>query len=252
MQGIDGKVALVTGASSGIGRTTALAFAQHGARVVVSDRRELEGQETVALIRERGGEAIFVQADVAIAAQVEALIQTAVATYGRLDFAFNNAGVSGPNMPLADYTEDDWDQIITINLKGVWLCMKYQIRQMLAQGGGAIVNTSSAGGLVGFPGIAPYIASKHGVLGLTKTAALEYARSGIRINAVCPAGILTDMVERLFPEGSEARAGFVGVHPVGHLGRPEDVSGAVVWLCSADAAYVTGSALAIDGGLTAG
>lgn len=252
MQGIDGKIALVTGASSGIGRTTALAFAQHGARVVVSDRREREGQETVALIRERGGEAIFVEADVASAAQVEALIETTVATYGRLDFAFNNAGVSGPTVALADYTEDDWDQVIAVNLKGVWLCMKYQIRQMLAQGGGAIVNTSSAGGLVGFPGISPYIATKHGVLGLTKTAALEYVRAGIRINAVCPGGIQTEMVERLFPEGSEARSGFVGIHPIGRLGRPDDVSGAVVWLCSADAAFVTGTALAIDGGLTAG
>jgi NAD(P)-dependent dehydrogenase (short-subunit alcohol dehydrogenase family) len=251
MQDMTNKVALITGGTTGIGRETAIAFAKRGATVALCGRREAEGQETLELVRRAGSDGFFQVADVSRAGDVEALVAAVVSRYGRIDYAFNNAGVSGPLMPTSDLDEDSWDQVITINLKGVWLSLKYQIRQMLRQGGGAIVNMSSAGGLVGLPGAAAYIASKHGVIGLTKTAALEYAKAGIRINAVCPGGILTDMVHAAFPEGSEARAGFEAIHPIGRLGDVGEVSGAVIWLCSDEASFVTGHALSIDGGATA-
>ena len=246
-----GKVVLVTGAGSGIGRATALVFAREGAKVVVSDIVVEGGEETVQQIKAAGGEAIFVKADVSKAADVEALITQTVETYGRLDCAFNNAGIEGGVKPTIDCTEEEFDRTIAVNLTGVWLCMKYEIQQMLSQGGGAIVNTASVAGLVGFPGLPDYVASKHGVLGLTKTAALEYAKSGIRVNAVCPGVIQTPMVER----GAQLSPGFdelaVSMEPVGRFGQPSEIGEAVVWLCSDAASFVTGHPMTVDGGLVA-
>lgn len=248
---LDNKIALVTGAGSGIGRATALVFAREGAKVVVSDIVVEGGQETVQQIEAAGGESIFVKADVSQAADVETLIAKAVETYGRLDCAFNNAGIEGGVKPTIDCTEEEFDRTIAVNLTGVWLCMKYEIQQMLSQGGGTIVNTASAAGLVGFPGLPDYVASKHGVVGLTKTAALEYAKSGIRVNAVCPGVIQTPMVER----GAQLSPGFdelaVSMEPVGRFGQPAEVGEAVVWLCSDAASFVTGIPMQVDGGLVA-
>ncbi|MEP7354431.1 MAG: SDR family oxidoreductase [Acidobacteriota bacterium] len=244
-----GKVALVTGGSSGIGRATALAFAAEGARVVIAARRAAESEATVKLIAEQGGEAFFVATDVSKATDVERLIATAVDKWGRLDLAFNNAGVLGTAfVPVPNYTEDAWDQVIDINLKGVFLSMKYEIPALLASGGGAIVNMSSVAGLIGGGAGIAYYASKHGVIGATKAAALEYATKGIRVNAVCPAVIETDMADT-FPK--EVRTALLAAHPVGRFGSPEEVAQAVVWLCSDKASFVTGHSLAIDGGLLA-
>ena len=247
----EGKVALVTGAGSGIGRATALVFAREGAKVVVSDIVVAGGQETVQQIEAAGGEAIFVKADVSQAADVEALVTQTVETYGRLDCAFNNAGIEGGMKLTIDCTKEEFDRTIAVNLTGVWLCMKYEIQQMLSQGSGAIVNTASAAGLVGFPSLPDYVASKHGVVGLTKTAALEYAKSGIRVNAVCPGVIQTPMVER----GAQLSPGFdelaLSMEPVGRFGQPSEVGEAVVWLCSDAASFVTGHPMAVDGGLVA-
>lgn len=247
----EGKVALVTGAGSGIGRATALVFAREGAKVVVSDIVVEGGEETVQQIKAAGGEAIFVKADVSKGADVEALITQTVETYGRLDCAFNNAGIEGGVKPTIDCTEEEFARTIAVNLTGVWLCMKYEIQQMLSQGGGTIVNTASVAGLVGFPGLPDYVASKHGVLGLTKTAALEYAKSGIRVNAVCPGVIQTPMVER----GAQLSPGFdelaVSMEPVGRFGQPVEIGEAVVWLCSEAASFVTGHPMTVDGGLVA-
>ena len=247
----EGKVALVTGAGSGIGRATALVFAREGAKVVVSDIVVEGGQETVQQIEAAGGEAIFVKADVSQAADVETLITQTVERYGRLDCAFNNAGIEGGMKLTIDCTKEEFDRTIAVNLTGVWLCMKYEIQQMLSQGGGAIVNTASAAGLVGFPSLPDYVASKHGVVGLTKTAALEYAKSGIRVNAVCPGVIQTPMVER----GAQLSPGFdelaLSMEPVGRFGQPAEVGEAVVWLCSDAASFVTGIPMQVDGGLVA-
>ena len=240
-----GKVALVTGAGSGIGRASALTFAREGAKVVVADVVVEGGEETSGMIKRAGGEALFVKADVSQAAEVEALINKTLATYGRLDCAHNNAGIEGAVATTAECTEENWDRIIAINLKGVWLCMKYEIPQMLKQGGGAIVNTASGAGLVGIPRAGAYVASKHGVVGLTKTAALEYAKAGIRVNAVCPGVILTPMVQRL-PELIE---GFTAAEPIGRLGKPEEIADAVVFLASPRSSYVTGQVLAVNGGM---
>ncbi len=248
---LDNKIALVTGAGSGIGRATALVFAREGAKVVVADIVVEGGQETVQQIEAAGGEAIFVKADVSQAADVEALVAKTVETYGRLDCAFNNAGIEGGVKPTIDCTEEEFDRTIAVNLTGVWLCMKYELQQMLSQGGGAIVNTASVAGLVGFPGLPDYVASKHGVVGLTKTAALEYAKSGIRVNAVCPGVIQTPMVER----GAQLSPGFdelaVSMEPVGRFGQPSEIGEAVVWLCSDAASFVTGHPMVVDGGLVA-
>jgi NAD(P)-dependent dehydrogenase (short-subunit alcohol dehydrogenase family) len=249
---LEGKVGLVTGGTSGIGRDTALLFAKSGAQVVVAGRRELEGNETVELIRAAGGEGLFVKADVSKASDVQTLIQKTVERFGRLDIAFNNAGIEGVWVPIINQSEEDWDQTININLKGVWLCLKYEIRQMLKQGrGGAIVNMASITGLVGAAGAAVYSASKHGVMGLTKSAALETARNKIRINAVCPAVIETPMEERLF--GAPAVHKYVlSCHPIGRFGKTTEVAEAVVWMCSEGASFMTGQSLVLDGGFLAG
>jgi NAD(P)-dependent dehydrogenase (short-subunit alcohol dehydrogenase family) len=220
--------------------------------VVVAGRRELEGQETIKLVRAAGGDGLFVKTDVSKAAEVDALIQKTVEKFGRLDVAFNNAGVEGVWLPIVNQSEEDFDRTININLKGVWLCLKYEIRQMLKQGsGGAIVNMASIAGLIGSAGAAIYSASKHGVLGLTKTAALETARSGIRINAVCPGAIETSMAERLFG-APEVQKWVLGLHPIGRFGTPAEVAEAVVWMCSDRASFMTGQSLVLDGGFLAG
>src|SRR5215471_10967669 len=245
---VEGKVALVTGGASGIGRATALTFAREGAKLVIADMNADGGQQTVHLIAEQGGEAIFVRTDVSQAVEVQALISQAVATYGRLDCAHNNAGISGGGRALtAEYPEDRWHQVIAVNLTGVWLCMKYEIPQMLSQGSGAIVNTAFVAGLIGARGLAAYVASKHGVVGLTKTAALEYAQHGIRVNCVCPGVIETPMTARGLSD-PERRARIIAIEPIGRVGTPEEIVEAVVWLCSDAASFVTGHTMTVDGG----
>lgn len=250
---LDGRTALVTGGGSGIGRSASLAYAREGARVVVADVNVKGGEETVLQIKEAGGEAILVHADVSKPADTEAMVAQAVEAFGRLDCAYNNAGISGGRDRhfTADYLEEDWDRVISINLKGVWLCMKAEIPQMLKQGGGAIVNTASVAGLVGIPGTIAYIAAKHGVAGMTKATALEYAKSGIRVNAVCPGYIRTPMVQSIF----DVREGFedqvASRHPVGRLGEPSEIAEAVLWLSSDAASFVTGHNMVIDGGYIA-
>jgi NAD(P)-dependent dehydrogenase (short-subunit alcohol dehydrogenase family) len=246
-----GKVALVTGAGSGIGRASASVFAREGAKVVVADVVVEGGEETVSLIKRAGGEAMFVRADVSKAAEVEALVNTIVAAYGRLDCAHNNAGIAGKAFTIADDTEENWDRIMAINLKGVWLCMKYEIPQMLKQGGGAIVNTASDAGLIGLRRGGSYVASKHGVVGLTKTAALEYAKAGIRVNAVCPGPIDTPMLQQGASRRPQIIEKMVAAQPGGRLGRPEEIAEAAVWLCSEAASFVTGLPMPVDGGYMA-
>lgn len=243
-----GKVALITGAGSGIGRASALAFARSGAKVVIADVAEAEGEETAAMARALNTDALFVRADVAQRADVEALVNEAVESFGRLDYAHNNAGISGAQALLADYPEEAWDQVIAVNLKGVWLCMRYELQQMLKQGGGVIVNTSSVAGMTGSRGTSAYVASKHGIIGLTKAAALEYARSGVRINAICPGTIHTAMIDRFTHGDSRVLEQFAEGEPIGRLGQPEEVASAVTWLCSDGASFVTGATLAVDGG----
>lgn len=247
----EGKVALVTGASSGIGRASALAFARDGAKVVVADVAVEGGEETVRLIEAEGGEAVFVTTDVSNEEDVKALINTAVETFGRLDYAHNNAGIEGEQAPTAESTKDNWDRVIAINLTGVYLCMKYEIPRMLEAGGGAIVNTSSAAGLVGSQGIPAYVASKHGVIGITKVAALEYSQQGIRVNAVCPGVIETPMIARFLGDNEEVREQMLAIEPIGRFGTPEEVAEVVVWLCSDESSYVTGVPMPVDGAMVA-
>jgi NAD(P)-dependent dehydrogenase (short-subunit alcohol dehydrogenase family) len=252
MKEFEGKVALVTGGGSGIGRATALAFAREGAQVVIGNRNIERGEETVSMIREAGGTASFKRTDVMVASEIEALVEHAVKTCGRLDIAFNNAGIEGEVKPtVIDHTEANFDLVMDINVKGVWLSMKYEIPRMLERGGGAIVNCSSVAGLIGFPGIAIYVASKHAVVGLTKAAALEFATKGIRINAVNPAVIDTEMADRITAGLNMKKTDVVPFHPIGRLGRVEEVAEAVVWLCSGKASFVTGHSLTVDGGFTA-
>ena len=250
---LDGRVALVTGAASGIGRSSALAFAENGARVVVADVLDEQGRETVDRIEAAGGEAIFVPADVSRPGDVKRLVRMAVETYGRLDCAHNNAGIEG-NPPAGTefhtYPEDVWDRVLGINLKGIWLCMQAEIVQMLNQGGGTIVNTASVAGLVGGASAA-YTAAKHGVVGLTKEAALTYATRGIRVNAVCPGVIDTPMVERVIDRLPAFQQLALASEPIGRFGRPEEVAAAVMWLSSDAASFLTGVALPVDGGFVA-
>ncbi|HTQ62148.1 MAG TPA: SDR family oxidoreductase [Candidatus Solibacter sp.] len=249
---LHGKVGLITGGTSGIGRDTAVLFAKSGAKVVVAGRREPEGKETIDMVRAAGGDGLFVKTDVSRAADVASLIQQTIAKYGRLDVAFNNAGIEGNWLPIVDQPEEDWDRTIDINLKGTWLCLKYEIQQMLRQGGsGAIVNMASVAGLMGAAAAATYVASKHGVIGLTKSAALETARSGIRVNVVCPAVIETPMGNRIFGEGPMHDFA-LGHHPIGRFGKPLEIAEAVVWMCSDRASFMTGQSLVLDGGFLAG
>jgi NAD(P)-dependent dehydrogenase (short-subunit alcohol dehydrogenase family) len=243
------KVALVTGASFGIGRAAAVAFANRGAKVVIADW--VEDKETLNAITSSGGNAIFVKCDVSKDADVKDLIDKTIATFGRLDYAFNNAGVEGMTAPTQECTEENWERTLGVNLKGVWHCMKYEIPQMLKQGKGAIVNNASIAGLVGFMGIPAYVASKHGVIGLTKNAALENAKSGIRVNVVCPGVIRTPMIDRFTGKQKEVEKQFESMEPIGRLGQPEEVAEAVVWLCSDGASFVTGHSLVVDGGWVA-
>ncbi|WP_250124913.1 SDR family oxidoreductase [Chroococcidiopsis sp. CCMEE 29] len=256
---LQNKVVLVTGGTSGIGRATAIAYAQQQAKVVVVGRRIDEGEETVRLIKEAGGEAIFVQADVTKEADVEAMVDKAVSVFGRLDIAFNNAGTVGENPSLIEQTAAEYDHIMNVNVKGVWLSMKYEIAQMLKQGSGSfasggtmcIVNTASANGVIALPGVPLYTASKHAVVGLTKAAALQYAKAGIRINVVAPAAIETDMFEAATGGQDEAKAYITGLHPIGRIGTPLEVANAVLFLSSDLASFVTGETLMVDGGLVA-
>ena len=247
---LDGKSALITGGGGGIGRATALAFAREGARLAVADIAAEAAQETVALVNAAGGQAISLAGEVTSDDAVRGIVESVVGAYGRLDCAFNNAGIAGwqvdaAGMKTADWSEEAFDRMIAVNLKGVWLCMRHEIPHMLAQGGGAIVNTGSIAGLVGLPTSSAYVAAKHGVLGLTKTAALEYAEAGIRVNAVCPGYIKTRMTGEVTQRRGEA---IIAQTPLKRMGNPEEIAEMVVWLCSDRASYVTGAAYNVDGG----
>lgn len=246
-----GKVAFVTGAGGGIGRAAALAFAREGASVVVADVSEKENQETARMIEEQGQQALVLRCDVSRVEDVKAALDKTGATFGRLDFAFNNAGIEPRKpAPTADYDLEEWDRIIDIDLRGVFLCMKYEVPLMLKHGGGAIVNTSSGAGVIGIKGSPAYTAAKHGVIGLTRAAALDYAAQNIRVNAVCPGYIETPMMTRFTGGTAEGRAKVISEEPVGRMGTAEEIASAVVWLCSDMAKFVIGSAMVIDGGQT--
>ncbi len=243
------KVAIITGGSSGIGRATAVALAKEGVRVVIAARRANESEETLELVKKAGSDGIFVKTDVTREHEVEQLVELAVGKYGRLDYAFNNAGMVEDPTSFVDQTSTVFDNIMNVNVKGVWLSMKYEIPQMLKNGGGAIVNTSSVAGVVALAQVPIYTASKHAVLGLTKSAALEYAKSGIRINAVAPGAIETEMYEQFVGDNKHLRETMNAMHPIGRVGRPEEIANAVVWLLSDKASFVTGHTLLADGGL---
>jgi NAD(P)-dependent dehydrogenase (short-subunit alcohol dehydrogenase family) len=251
MPDFNGKVALVTGGGIGIGRATAIAFANAGAKVVIGNRNTENGAEVVELIKAAGGDASFIRTDVTSEDDIKALVDHAVATYGRLDAAFNNAGVEGSMAPTTEQTGENYQFVMDTNVKGVFLSMKHEIPAMLKNGGGAIVNSSSVAGLIGFPGIGIYAASKHAVMGLTKSAALEYATEAVRVNSVNPAVINTSMAERLAVGIGLDQATLDAMHPIGRTGKPEEVAAAVLWLCSDEASFVTGTSLAVDGAYTA-
>ena len=244
------EVAVITGGSNGIGRAAAMAFAKLGVKVVVVDNTY--GGDVVSKIIDDGGDAVFIPCDVSVSEDVHKMFDQIIQIHGHIDYAFNNAGVEGFIASTHECTEDNWDRTISINLKGVWLCMKYEIQHMLKTGKGVIVNNSSVAGLIGFPGSPAYVASKHAIIGLTKTAALENARSGIRINAVCPGVIRTPMIDRITRSDAVAEKQFIDLEPMGRLGNPEEVAEAVVWLCSDSASFITGHSLPVDGGWLAG
>lgn len=247
----ENKTAFITGASTGIGRTTAVAFAQNRANVALIDVNTEAALETLSHIEKRGGKGIFIKCDVSKSDEVKNAIERTIAQFGSLDFAFNNAGIEGEQAATAESTEENWDRVIDINLKGIWLCMKFQIEHMLKKGGGSIVNCSSIAGQVAFANIPAYVASKHGVLGLTKTAAIEYARKNIRVNAVCPGVIKTPMIDRFTQGSAEAEKQFAEAEPIGRLGKPEEIAEAVLWLASEKSSFVTGHPLVVDGGWVA-
>jgi len=246
----DGKSVLVTGAGSGIGRATALAFAAEGARLTIADITDSDGEATATMIRERGGEAEFVHADVSRGSDCEALVSRTISRFGRLDVAFNNAGINIDVAPIADVEEAQWHRILAINLTGVFLCMKHEIAAMKRTGGGAIINTASVGGLIGTAGVTAYCASKHGVVGLTKSAALDHISDGIRINAICPGGTLTPMLTEWFKHPEVERAA-IAQTPIGRMADPAEIARAVLFLASDEASFMVGHALVADGGLTA-
>lgn len=252
---VPGKTALITGSGAGIGRAAALRFAAEGAKVVVSDVNVKGGEETVVMIEREGGEAVFIKADVSVPEEVDALIANAVEAFGRLDCACNNAGIEGKIVPFTEQPLENFDRIIAVNLRGTFLCLQAEIKQMLKDGGGAIVNLASVAGLIGFPGLAPYVASKHGVNGLTKNAALEYGKQGIRVNSICPGGIDTRMLDSLAVQSSSGRMTsqemMDPLHPIGRIGKPEEVAELIVWLCSDRASFVTGANIPVDGGFVA-
>ena len=244
-----GKVAIVTGAASGIGRASAVGFAREGASVVVADIDRGGGTETVRLITDAGGQACFAETDVADSASVQAMVNTAISEYGRLDYAHNNAGIVGAGAPIAEMDEAVWQRGIGVMLTGVFLCLKYEIPHIVAQGpGGAIVNTSSGAGLIGFPGMADYVSSKHGVIGLTRTAALELATTGVRVNCICPGTARSRMVNEWMGDDPALEKQVVDLHPIGRIAEPEEIAAAALWLCSPESSFVLGHALAIDGG----
>ena len=248
---LSAKVVLVTGAGSGIGQATALTMAREGASVVIADRDEAAGTATLEMITGQGGRGLTIIVDTSQARGVETLVRRAVDCFGRLDCAVNNAAVRGPVVLTAEHTEENWDRIVSTNLKGVWLCMKFEIGQMLRQGGGAIVNIASNFGLVGSPGRSAYSASKHGVIGLTKAAALEYARRNIRVNAVCPGPTRTPFMESTLRERPEVLAALEAAQPIGRVAQSSEIAEAVVWLCSERASFVNGASLPVDGGFVA-
>ena len=245
----DQKVAIITGGSSGIGRATAVALAKDGVKVTIAARRATEGEETVQLVKEAGSEAIFVRTDVTKEDDVKSLVEKTVKVYGRLDYAFNNAGIEEMMTPFVEQTSDTYDQIMNVNVKGIWLSMKHEIPEMIRSGGGAIVNNSSIAGVMGFPQMPIYIASKHAVLGLTKSAALEYSKSGIRINAVAPGAVETDMAKRVVEDNKQFLETVKSMHPIGRIAEPEEIANAVAWLLSDKASFVLGHTLLIDGGM---
>jgi NAD(P)-dependent dehydrogenase (short-subunit alcohol dehydrogenase family) len=247
----DGKVALVTGASTGIGRAASLAFAGEGAKVVVASRREIEGRDTVTQIQRAGGKGVFIRADVSRESDVANLVERTVAEFGRLDLAFNNAGVEGSGKPVPDESEQNYQTVFDVNVKGTLLSMKHEIRAMLKSGGGAIVNNASMVGHIAFPGASVYTASKHAIIGLTRSAALEQATSGIRINAVSPGAVATDMMDRFVGGSEEMKAGFAAMHPMGRVARTEEIANTVIFLCSDSASFITGQSILVDGGFTA-
>jgi NAD(P)-dependent dehydrogenase (short-subunit alcohol dehydrogenase family) len=247
---LENKVALITGATSGIGKATAKAFGVAGAKVVFSGRRESEGKATEAQLRDAGIDCLFVRSDVSNEAEIKSLVQTTVEKYGRLDCAFNNAGIESPAKPLHEQSIEDFDKLMAINTRGLFLCMKYEIQQMLTQGTGVIVNTSSLGGLIAFPWTSPYIASKHAVMGLTRAAALDYAKQGIRVNAVNPGITATEMIDRSVAQMGITANDLASAVPMGRIGQVEEIAQAVVFLCSDVASYITGQPLVIDGGFT--